>query len=330
MQPVLPRRRGPLCDALFARWCDEASLAPPMIAGIDPLIDDDLHTALWCCYQLHFGGFADVDDRMEWDGPTLAFRAELEAAFEGALLDEHRAASVPRDPVTALRVIAAQAGPPLAAFIEERGDRWHLEEYAIHRSAYQLKEADGHTFALPRLRGPGRAAMVEIQADEYGMGRAGEAHSELFARAMEELGLDAELGTYIDRLPGATLATDNLVSLFGLHLRLRGAAVGHLALFELCSVAPMSRYLSAARRVGGLPALARFYEVHVDADVHHARLALDHLVGPMAEADPTLAPTMVFGAAALSRTEGRFARHVLGSWERGESSLCARLVAQAR
>lgn len=329
MQPLLPRGRGPLTDALFARWRSGAGLATPGLAGLDPLTDDDLHTALWCCYQLHFGGFADVDDRMEWDGPTLGFRAELEAAFEGALWAEHRAASVPQDPITALRVIAAQAGPPLSSFIEERGERWHLEEYAVHRSAYQLKEADGHTFALPRLRGPGRAAMVEIQADEYGMGRPGAAHSELFARAMEELGLDSELGTYIDRLPGTTLATDNLISMFGLHLRLRGAAVGHLALFEFCSVVPMSRYLAAARRTGDVPALAQFYEVHVDADVHHARLALDEMVGPMAEADPALAPMMVFGAAALARTEARFARQVLSSWQRGASSLCGELVAQA-
>ncbi|MEZ5179542.1 MAG: iron-containing redox enzyme family protein [Acidimicrobiales bacterium] len=200
----------------------------------------------------------------------------------------------------------------------------------MHRSAYQLKEADGHTFAIPRLRGPGRSAMVEIQADEYGMGVPGDAHSEIFAAAMEELGLDPSFGAYVDRLPGTTLATDNLLSMFALHRHLRGAAVGHLALFELCSVVPMSRYLTAARRVGDLRALSRFYEVHVDADVHHARLALDHMVGPMVRADRSLAPMVVFGASALARTEVRFARHVLGSWERGTTSLRAELAAQPR
>lgn len=330
MQPVIPHGRGPISCALFDHWRDGAALDAPVLDGLDPLVDDDLHLALWCCYQLYFGGFAGVDDRMEWEGPTLAFRAHLEEAFEGALLGEHQIASLPADPATALRVIAAQAGPPLAAFIEEQGERWHLEEYAVHRSAYQLKEADGHTFALPRLRGPGRSAMIEIQVDEYGMGRRGAAHSELFADAMEEMGLDPDLGAHVDRLPGTTLATDNLVSLFGLHRRLRGAAVGHLALFELCSVVPMSRYLAAARRAGDLPALARFYEVHVVADVHHARLALEAMIGPMAEGDPSLAPMMVFGAAALSRTEVRFARHVLGCWQEGRSSLEAGLVAQTR
>ena len=132
-----------------------------------------------------------------------------------------------------------------------------MVEFAIHRSAYQLKEADPHTFAIPRLGGPGRSAMIEIQADEYGGGRPGEAHAELFAAAMTDLGLDATFGHYVDRLPGSTLATDNLVSLFALQRRLRGALIGHLALFEMCSVTPMSRYLAAARRIGEAPNLER-------------------------------------------------------------------------
>ena len=57
-------------------------------------------------------------------------------------------------------------------------------------------------------------------------------------------------GTYLDRLPGITLSTCNLVSLFGLHRRWRGALVGHLALFEMCSVGPMGRYQAALERFG--------------------------------------------------------------------------------
>ena len=33
--------------------------------------------------------------------------------------------------------------------------------------------------------------MVEIQADEYGEGRPDEVHAELFARAMDAVGLDS-------------------------------------------------------------------------------------------------------------------------------------------
>ncbi len=324
MQPDVPHPRGPLSGALLRHWSEGTALASPVLdPRLDPLTDDDLHLALWCCYELHYRGFAGVDDRLEWDPETLRFRATLEEAFETALRDEHRPDDVPADPGVALRVIGTWAGPPLARTVEEHGTRQHLAEFAIHRSAYQLKEADPHTWAIPRLAGPGRAAMIEIQADEYGDGVPGEAHAELFADAMEELGLCTDFGHYVDQLPGVTLATDNLVSLFGLNRRLRGALVGHLALFEMCSVAPMTRYLTAARRVGGLPALERFYAVHVEVDAHHARLALDEMVVPMVEADPGLAADVVFGAAALSRVESRFARHVLRAWSVERSSLLA-------
>ena len=63
----------------------------------------------------------------------------------------------------------------------------------MHRSAYQLKEADPHSWAIPRLWGAPKAAMVEIQADEYGGGRADWIHAELFARAMRAVGLDCQL-----------------------------------------------------------------------------------------------------------------------------------------
>jgi Iron-containing redox enzyme len=55
--------------------------------------------------------------------------------------------------------------------VADRGTLAQLREFAIHRSAYQLKEADPHTWAIPRLTGAVKAAMVEIQADEYGDGR---------------------------------------------------------------------------------------------------------------------------------------------------------------
>ena len=86
----------------------------------------------------------------------------------------------------------------------------------VHRSAYQLKEADPHSWALPRLWGRPKAAMVEVQADEYGNGREQDIHAELFARAMEAVGLDGTYGAYLDQIPGVIR-------------RLEGARVGVLA-----------------------------------------------------------------------------------------------------
>jgi hypothetical protein len=324
MQAALPAVRGAITHKLFGSWLDGAPPVVPqgLTASVtDPRTDDDLHLALWACYQLHYGGFQELDDALEWDPSTLAVRAELERCFEGALRDEHVDSAGPADAILALETIATWPGPPLARMVEEHGERWQLEEFAIHRSAYQLKEADAHTWAIPRLKGPGRSAMVRIQADEYGVGGVGDAHAELFAAAMEDLDLDPAVGRYIDRLPGVTLATDNLVSMFGLHRRLRGALVGHLALFEMCSSRPMARYLAAAERLGGMPALEQFYRVHVEADVEHADIALNQMVRPLVDAEPMLAAQVRFGAGALHRVEARLARHLLDAWGDGRSSL---------
>ncbi|HEY4377786.1 MAG TPA: iron-containing redox enzyme family protein [Acidimicrobiales bacterium] len=323
MSPSLPLPRGPLSRALIAHLVQGSPLAPdPATAmAVDARTDDDLQLALWCCYELHYHGFEGIDPALEWEPEILAFRANLEARFEAALRDDHSPAALPTDPCVALRLISTWAGPPLARTVEQDGGIGHLRELAIHRSAYQLKEADPHTWGIPRLSGRGRSAMIAIQADEYGSGRRGDAHAEIFAAAMRDLGLDDRFGHYVDRLPGTTLATDNLVSMFGLNRRLRGALVGHLALFEMCSVVPMGRYLTAARGVGGLPALERFYEVHVEADFQHARLALDEMVASFARDEPDLAPDMIFGAAALSHVESRMARAILRAWDDGRSSL---------
>lgn len=318
----LPRERGPLTAQLFDHWMHGRPLPADIPAEPgDPLVDDDLHLALWCCYQLHYRGFEEVADDLEWDPPTLIFRGALERRFEMALWAEHDADPLPDAPRDALLLLAKRAGPPLSSFVGDRGTLHDVREVAIHRSAYQLKEADPHTWGIPRLHGPARSAMIEIQADEYGDGVPGRAHAELFAAAMDELGLDPIFGAYVDRLPGSTLATDNLVSMFGLHRRLRGALVGHLALFEMCSVVPMSKYRQAAVRLGPLPALQEFYDVHVVADEHHGRLALDEMVGGLLITEPDLADDIVFGAAALGRVESRFAGAVLEAWEHGASSL---------
>ena len=82
---------------------------------------------------------------------------------------------------------------------------------------------------------------------------------------MEALGLDPATAPTSTSCPAATLATVNLMSLFGLHRRLRGAIVGHLALFEMTSSIPNRRYANGLRRLGfDDPAATEFFDEHVD------------------------------------------------------------------
>jgi hypothetical protein len=226
-------------------------------------------------------------------------------------------------------IVDADEAPSLSRFIERRAGLAQVLEFVVHRSAYQLKEADPHSWALPRLSGAPKAALVEIQADEYGGGRPERIHAALFARSMQALGLDPTYGAYLDYVPGFTLATVNLMSLLGLHRRWRGAIVGHLALFEMTSSLPNRRYGNGMRRLGlGADATA-FYDEHVEADAVHDAIASVDLAGGLAREAPELVADILWGAAALSELEGRFARRLLEAWEPGGSSLLAPLAAAA-
>lgn len=319
--PPLPTARGPLTTALFAllRGEDRHLLVPSLDA--DPLTDDDRQLALYACYELHYRGFAGVDDRWERDPAVLRLTAALEDSFERALRDETGLLPVRPDTVhQCLRELTeAEGGPSLSRFVAEQADREQVRELAIHRSLYQRKEADPHSWAFPRLSGRAKSALVEIQMDEYGEGRPGASHAELFSDTMRALDLDPTYGAYLDVVPGPTLATVNLISLFGRQRRLRGALVGHLALFEMTSVGPMGRYAAGMRRLG-LDA-APFYDIHVEADAHHEVVAGRDLAQGLADDEPALAGEILFGAQALMAVEGRFAAMVLSAWERDESSL---------
>ncbi len=325
--PPLPAPRGPLTEALLTAW---RATPPPTALDLpdadgdgdgDPRTDEDLQLALYCCNELHYRGFAGVDERWERHPSTTALTTALEDAFEAALRAEHRPRPVAPDHVErALWDLAtADGGPSLSAHVAAQASLEQVRELAVHRSAYQRKEADPHSWALPRLSGRAKAALVEIQTDEYGAGVPGESHAELFADTMAALDLDPTYGRYLDHLPGVTLATTNLISLLGRQRRLRGALVGHLALFEMTSVGPMGRYAAGLRRlgVGG----TRFYDVHVEADAHHQHVAAHDLAQALVDDEPHLASDVLFGAAALTAVEARFSGHVLDAWARDASSL---------
>ena len=205
--------------------------------------------------------------------------------------------------------------------MERIADLDQFREFLIHRSAYQLKEADPHSWAIPRLEGTAKAALVEVQADEYGGGRPERVHATLFANAMRALDLDPTYGAYLDRIPAVTLATVNLMSLFGLHRRLRGAIVGHLAAFETTSPIPNGRYAKGLRRLGLGEAALDFFDEHVEADSVHENIAVYDMAQGLALSEPGLAPDILLGVRALLHLEARWVEHVLERWERGASSL---------
>lgn len=318
-RPPRPVPRGAVSDWLLGHLVDPGtSTRPPDTTTLD-VLGEDAQLALYCIHELAYRGLDGVSDRMERDPAVEQLGRELDDAFEQRVRES--VGPVDPDPSATLAALSSGDGPSLSGWILSDGHRWHLEEFLVHRSGYQLKEADPHSWGLPRLTGPAKSAFVEIQMDEYGGGRPGLSHAELFATTLGELGIDATYGAHIDRLPAETLATTNLISTFGRSRRLLAALVGHLALFEMTSVGPMARYSEAIGRVGGSAAARRFYDVHVAADAHHGPLAAGTLVPGMLGSDPGAGPEISFGAQALAWIEGRFTSRLLGAWAADRSSL---------
>ncbi len=323
---ALPSPRGPISEKLLDHLGRPVhELSPLPLTDADPLFDHDTAFALYLCYELHYQGLPDVDEAWEWEPTLLHERRRLEHDLERRLVQLVGPVpiGVSRDRTVdeLTRLSTAEGGRSLSAHMVERGTLEQMREFAVHRSAYQLKEADPHTWGIPRLAGRAKAALVDIQRGEYGDGVAADVHATLFAEVMEELGLDPTYGHYLDRLPGITLSTCNLVSLFGLHRGWRAALVGHLALFEMCSVGPMGRYSAALERLGLGPRATRFYEQHVIADERHGVVALHDMAARLVEQEPFLGGEVVFGARCLTAVEGLFTEHLLSAWDAAESSL---------
>ncbi|MEU6405055.1 iron-containing redox enzyme family protein [Streptomyces sp. NPDC046985] len=318
--PALPAARGPVSAAVTAYL--RGGAAPPRDEDADraPVYGDDLHLALYLCYELHYRGFAGVDARCEWDPALLRVRAALERRFLAALRrDATRHDGV--DDALADLLVEPVRGTGVSYFLREAGELWHLREYAAQRSLYHLKEADPHAWVLPRLRGRAKAAMAAVEFDEYGGGRADRVHARLFADLMTDLGLDAAYGRYLDAAGAEALATVNLMSLFGLHRVLRGALVGHFAAVEITSSPGSRRLAEAMRRTGAGPAAEFFYDEHVEADAVHEQVVRHEVIAGLLEEEPELAPDVAFGIDATGFLEDRLGARLLADWRAGRSSL---------
>lgn len=300
-------------------------------AGI--IRDEDLQLTLFCLYEMTYGGLDDVPD-LEWEPALLAARADIEVAFEAELRSVVPMPPVPEPRPDALAatlfaLTAPDTGPSLSRYVARQATDEQLREFLVQRSIYTLREADPHSWAIPRLSGKAKAALVEIQADEYGGGRPQRMHSAIFARTLRGVGLDDSYGRYVDNVPAITLASFNQMSMFGLHRRLRGAIVGHLAAFEMTSSISNRMYGNGFRRHGYDDDVTWYFDEHVEADAVHEQIAGRDLAGGLVESEPELVGDILFGAASCLTVDGWAAEHILSAWTAGRSSLRAPLTVAA-
>lgn len=334
----LPAPRGPMSAALLKTLQRDATRSVDLRSftwegsPADACTDDDLQLALWLSYELHYRGLAGVDERWEWHPELLWARARWEDLLLAGLelgVPRGAATGAPttgvdhvEEVVTGLVALSeAPDDPSISLFLMRSANAEQLTEFLVHRSLYHLKEADPHSWAVPRLSGAVKGALITLQSDEYGGGVPAAMRAQLFRTLLADWRLDTTYAHYLDQVPGVTLLGSNLISFFGLHRRWRGALVGHLAASELCSAIPDARCARGHRRLGGGEQAARFFDERAAADAVHEQIALHDLAAGLVRAEPALADDVLFGARCAAYTDTLLAQHLLGSWDAGLSSL---------
>jgi hypothetical protein len=316
----LPLERGPISrhviESLARPYAEAGSIA---VGTTEVLEDHDAQLALWILYELHYRGFDDAPEDREWDLGLLGLRQTLERRFEGELRDAvgPLLGAVPADGDIGdqlLALVDADDSPPVAAFLHRDASREQVLDFLRERSVQQLKESDPQSFVLPRIPGAAKVALAELQYDEYGGGRPERLHATLYAEALGAAGLDTSYGAYIDEVSALSLASANVMSLFGLNRRLRGAAMGHLAAFEATSSVPSRRIAAGIERVGLPDAVSAYFHEHVEADAVHEQVAVHDICGQLVADDPALHDDVLFGAASCLHLAAVCGAELLDRW----------------
>lgn len=312
----LPPPRGALSDSISAALSGPFREQVPDLPAVGGADHDDAAISLWVLHQLHYRGFDGVDERWEWHPDLHAVRWLLEGDLEERLRKRMPPLTTTGDVVADIRaVIAGADGPSLARHLQQRGSRDQALDLLRQRSIYHLLEADPTSWVVPRMPGGrAKAALLEIQFDEYGAGTPARLHHDLFARGMEACGLVPDPGHYAGEALPEVLEQNNAVTMFGLHRRLRGAALGHFAVFEATSSIPSRQLVQGFERLEVADAVIAYYDEHVEADAVHEQLALRDVCAGAVEDEPALAEDVLLGAWSCVDLEHRTAEAMLRRW----------------
>jgi len=314
----LPEPCGPVSRRVVETVLGHGS-AQALAYGDQPVLTDrDAQLALWILYELSYRGFAGVDPRLEWDARVVELRLSLEDRFEGEL----RAATRSRvaqelaqggDVGDLVLQMANDDGPRLSAFLRRDATAEQMVDFLRERSVQQLKESDPQAFLVPRLQGAAKVALMEVQYDEFGAGRAAALHQDLYARTLAAVGLDPGYAAYVEDVSAISLAAANVMSLFGLNRRLVAAGVGHFAIFEASSSVPSRRIAAGLERLG-LSQAAPYFDEHVEADAVHEQVVARDVCGAVVAEDPCLLGEVVFGAACALHLDRLSGEELLLRW----------------
>ncbi|MDT8915995.1 iron-containing redox enzyme family protein [Amycolatopsis sp. PS_44_ISF1] len=335
---LLPTPRGPVSEILVSVFRTspgadaEALLKTVSAADVEKISEEDLQLSLFLCYGPQYCLFGESVQSWEWESSLIELRKRLEVRFDRELreaVSELPDVGVAKLPDFLMELGRPRGGRSLSRYLKQDATMEQFREFLMHRSVYSLMEADHHSLVIPRVRGGGKPALVEIQSDEYGGGVPGRLHSQLFELTLSELGMHTRFGAYFEKVPACALATVNVISYFGTYGRHRGAVLGNLAVTEIGSHHVNQNFRNGLRRLDGPDESWLFFQEHIVADAVHEQLAAYDMCGEFVRENPGELAEVVFGAMVTAELGARANEYLLSCWERGESALRGAMPAVA-
>jgi hypothetical protein len=165
-----------------------------------------------------------------------------------------------------------------------------------------LTEASAMCHALPRLPARAQMPLARILIDEYGCGNPGRAHSQLYRRLLEELGMATLLEAYLGTATTASLAAVNVWHWMARRAPAIELYLGALAYVEAAIPAAFRPFAAACARLG--IAQHGYFTEHIHIDAYHANDAR-RILAELGRARP-VDPSQAWAGVRLAR---RLARH---------------------
>jgi hypothetical protein len=295
------------------------------LADADPSLDGHVrHLALMRCYQARYvllpdsGEPGDVVAAM--DHHYGAERMQVLAALQPRLEAELIAPFAPMASEDNIEVYVAamlaeiRATPPsdFIAFLQgddHRAD--HYRNFLVQSSPDLLAEASASALGVIGEYGEPQSALFRILIDEFGYGSHPRKHSVLYRATLRSFDLDDAYNGYWPWFDTEALALHNVIHWLFQNPRNFFRQIGFLLYAETAyqrSTQANFRYLAQFHP----QADGRYFGEHAHIDLHHTRMVIDEVVGPLvARFGPGAGGEIIAGAQMTKAAFASAGRHLL-------------------
>ncbi len=248
--------------------------------------------------------------RRHYDPGEMARLETLRHALEAELL-EPRADAARRDAAgrdwrdyaeALIPELRGQGENPFTAYLRTSPNaQAHYRNFLLQSSADLLAEASASAMGVVGEFGAPQSALFRILIDEFGYGAHGQKHAVLYQATMRDFGLCADYNAYWPLFDTQALDLHNAIHHLFQNPRNFFMQVGFLLFAETAYQRSTQDHFRYLREV--FPDVdARYFGEHAHIDLHHTRMVIDEVAGPLVETYGAAAGAEIVAGAELTRT----------------------------